>query len=120
MDTIYIAFTHSNKWQKHFLKKGFAHCLVLIAMQNGWLEIDPTAGIMQFHARTDSQIAHYHKLLRVTISGYKFKGIPLKFFTCVTMIEYMLGKSIHAITPYRLYKKLTGKFKKTFNTKEII
>lgn len=120
MDTIYVAFTNSDCWFKHFLKKGFGHCLVLLPCKNKWLEIDPSSNILQLNTRTHSQIAKYTKVLKVKLNGHKFKGIPLKFLSCVTMVEYMLGKNINAITPYCLYKKLTGSLKKTFNTEEII
>jgi hypothetical protein len=119
MDTIYIAFTDSDSWFKHFLKPGFGHCLVLLPFTEEWLEVDPSSTVLQFHKRTHSQITHYTKILKVKLNGYNFKGIPLKFLSCVTMVEYMLGRNINAITPYRLYKKLTGSLKETFNTKEI-
>lgn len=121
MDSIYIAFKKTTTWHKHFLKPGFGQCSVLLpAFEMEWLEVSPTCGILQFNIRTNAQIAKSTKILRVKLNGYHFKGIPIKLFNCVTMLEYMLGKNIHAITPYRLYKKLTGKFKKTFNTEEII
>jgi len=120
MDTIYIAFTGSDLWHKVFLKKGFGHCCVLIAMENGWLQIDPTHGALQFKHLTDNNVSYFTKLLRVKLpTHYKFTGFSLKFVTCVTIIEYMLGKRMYSITPYRLYEKLTGKFKKTFKTQEI-
>lgn len=120
MDTIFVAFSKSDNWFRHFLKKGFAHCSVLLPCEDGWLEIDPAIGILQLIKRTDKEIAQYTKLLEVEIKDYKFRGIPLNLLYCVNMVEYMLGKSINAITPYRLYKKLTGKLKKTFNTREIL
>jgi hypothetical protein len=121
MDTIYVAFRHTTNWHRHFLRPGFGHCSVLIpAFEDGWLEVHPASGILQFNIKTNSEIARYTKVLKVKVNGYKFKGFPIKVLSCVRMVEYMLGKSIYAITPYRLYKKLTGSLKETFNTKEII
>lgn len=121
MDTIYVAFRDSDKWCKHFLKPGYGHCCVVIPIYDDtWLEVQAAYGILQFNIKTNSQLAKYTKVLKVKINGYTFKGIPIKFLSCVRIVEYMLGKSIHAITPYRLYKKLTGSLKETFNTKEII
>lgn len=121
MDTIYIAFKKTTTWYKHFLKPGFGQCSVLLpAFEADWLEVSPTHGVLQFNIKTNAQLARYTKILRVHLNGYHFKGIPLKFFNCVTMVEYMLGKNMHSITPYRLYKKLTGSLKETFTTEEII
>lgn len=120
MDTIYVGFKDGDKWTKHFLKKGFAHCSVLLPFQNGWLEIEPTQRILYFSELDDKQALNFTKILRVTIADFKFNRFPIKFCTCVILVEYMLGKSINAITPYRLYKILTGKLKNYFNTQEII
>lgn len=120
MDTIFVAFNKSDEWHKYFLKKGFGHCSVLIPCVDSWLEIDPCAGILQFNLLTDTQLSHYTKLLRIQLKPQQFKSIYHKFFTCVSIVEYVLGKNTHSITPYSLYKKLTGNLKEIFNTEEII
>lgn len=118
--TFFVGFAKSDLWYKHFLKPGFGHCSVLLPCQDCWLEIDPTGIILQLHILSDVEVAHFTKLLRVTVKANKFKGFPLKFLTCVTIVEYMLGRNLHSITPYRLYKKLTRVFKDFFQTHEII
>jgi hypothetical protein len=120
MDTIYVAFKDGSKWTKHFLKKGFGHCSILVPFDNGWLEIEPTQKILHLDKLNDKDILSFNKVLRVNLKSFDYVSFPFKFCTCVTIIEYMLGKSLFAFTPYRLYKKLTGKYKDYFNTKEII
>jgi hypothetical protein len=120
MDTIYVGFRDGDKWTNRFLKKGFSHCSILIPFENGWLEIEPTQKILYFDAVSDRQIAHFHKVVRVKIKDFQFSSFPIKFCTCVTIVEYMLGKNLHAFTPHRLYKKLVGKYRDYFNTEEII
>lgn len=121
MDTLYIGFTDSDLWTKTFLKKGFGHCCILIPLIDCWLQIDPTSKILELNILKDHQVVmSFHKFLRVQRKDFNYKYFPVKFCSCVTTIEYILGKRLWAITPYRLYKKLTGKFKEYFKTEEVL
>ena len=120
MDTIYVAFKHGDKWTKRFLKKGFSHCSVILCFANGWLEVEPTQRILFFNELNDKKLAQYTKVLKVNIKDFSYPRFPFKLCTCITLVEYMLGKKLGALTPYSLYKKLTGKFRNQFNTEEII
>lgn len=111
--TAFVGFGGSNSvWWTRFLKKGYRHCLVVLACKNNvFLLIDPILKQIDYVVCEDEKIIDYIKGM-----GYKFikteikqevKDKPHIFvpFTCVEVVKRVLGiTSFWIVTPYQLFK----------------
>lgn len=112
----WIVFSDSEDWIRYFLKQNFSHCYVLTKDKFNWMILNPE----RLYLRTE--IAPYpadEDLIKIFIKPHetvlKISFMPRHtttrfgicgMFSCVTLVRYLLGLRIKALTPYSLYKKL--------------
>lgn len=118
MNERWVFFCDNNSVKNSFLKKNYRHSFIITRDQFNWILIDPenkqlTVKILPYSTSFDlpkkilGECLDY-SCIKLEIKDKKKKHIclPWRFFTCVGIVKYSLGLSIHALTPYRLYKKL--------------
>lgn len=101
----------------HFLKSGFEHCLILTQDKFNWYVVDPTRRTLRVqilyydpiynfphHLRTKTKTT----IIKIIMSPPKKNYIKCKLnlLNCVTIVKYMLGLHVKALTPWQLYKCL--------------
>jgi hypothetical protein len=117
---IFVGFRHGQKWTQKFLKKGFGHCAILVPFEKGWLELDPACNVLGISEISDKDVLKKYTVILRLDTKDEYNNFPLKFCSCVTIVEYALGCNLKSFTPYRLYKKLIGKYKDVFKTEIIL
>ena len=112
----WIIFTKGNAWYTKLLKRGFGHMIVVTRDQYNWIILDPQHLMLKITipaAPVDKDlpraIAYEHDRIiklsfcnRATHPSFGMFGLR----TCVTMVKYMLGLRVWALTPYALFRKL--------------
>lgn len=122
----WVMFRDTGRWTDKFLKKGFGHCsIVFQADTRKFILIDPMSRRLQVINITLDQFNSLFKdpkrtIVKVKLPLANYESIfRLKMLTCVSSLEYILGLNFKCITPYGLFNKLTGKWKKEFRSKII-
>lgn len=116
---VYVVFVdETSLWWLRFLKKGFRHCYVLIAIDNKmtWLEINPMSNqtfisVYQFLEETEYvdnlKIDNKFIICEIDVFDVGLKTAPISWFSCVEVVKRIVGlHSFFTFTPYQLYKKL--------------
>jgi len=129
----YVIFSPGSGIVKPFLKKGFAHTYVIKSDGPNWLKIDPCfeylkAEILPFLAQDYEEQKADNVPVMAVKSGLKVIKVTIKrptrtynisrYFSCVGTVQYILGISLLAFTPFGLYKKLkkmSAKKKRKYN-----
>lgn len=112
----WLVFTTSTQWIREWLRPNFAHCYVLTRDKYNWLVLNPE----RLHLRAEiAPVAADQDLISMWCKPHetvvKLEFMPrhttIRFgwgglFSCVTLVRYLLGLRIKALTPFGLYKKL--------------
>lgn len=127
----YVVFINSNHVLSPILKRGFTHAYVIEELECIYMAFDPTRhGLNVFMPSCDTS----HPLVDIMMEQDKSITVlrvltkpgdkPLIFkpriLSCVSVIEYILGMRLGAVTPYGLYKKLLkAKHPNIISTREL-
>ncbi len=108
------------------LKPGFRHCYVLINDGERWTSIDPLSHVTEVavhhHVPTDFDLPDWLSRRGMTVvPAFIQRNIktpaPFMLFTCVEAVKRLLGLHRRFIlTPWQLYKFLSGADYKYFQT----
>lgn len=112
----FLVFTDSSQWISEWLKPHFAHCYILQRDQYNWFVLNPE----RLHLRVEiAPVEATQDLIKLwckptdTVLKLEFKPrhTTIRFgwfgvFSCVTLVRYLLGLKLKALTPYGLYRKL--------------
>lgn len=104
-----VCFTRIDDLWWHRFFNGYNHCFVLIPFGDKYLQLEP--GICRLFANFIESPASLTncEILSVKIRPiYKQSLIGIKPTTCSTMVQYICGFDIGAITVSRLHSKLTN------------
>ena len=114
--TYWIVFKKGVGWYCPFMKQNFGHCLILTQDGFNWYICDPTRRKLEFKILSYNpkynlpNFLHKqegHKLIKLTMLDTQHTYIPsITFFSCVTIVKYILNLKMVAFTPYQLYNKL--------------
>lgn len=113
----WLVFCSSDKWFKHFLKRGFSHVLIVSNDSKEWFVIDPRSYSLYVEIFNFKIVDNVPKFLsrmkgrtvvEIEISqlNRRMANFPLRLFTCVSLAKYILGVNCRGITPYGVYKNL--------------
>lgn len=125
MLVMYVMFRDapSQAWYRNILRAGFGHCSVLVQDKDKWILVEGIAKWLNVQVYSDKviesflqEMSQHRTIVKVQIKQLNYRGWRIWPFTCTTIAQYVLGKNLWCITPYGLYKKLTGKYKTKFNT----
>lgn len=117
MRTYWLIFKPTYSWLGFFLHERFGHCLVCTKDNYNWLILDPKNSHLNWEIPAKSvnddfpkEVTNIYKypIIKITMDNI-FKEPPswrFGFSTCVTVVCYIMGLKIKALTPYKLYKKL--------------
>ena len=109
-------------WLK-ILRPGFRHCAILVNDGQRWMTLDPLSNYMDVathHVPVEFNLPLWmedrgHTVIKAR-AGKPEKPAPWGMFTCVEAVKRVLG--IHnrfIITPWQLYRHLSGKRKGIFH-----
>lgn len=112
----FLVFTDSSQWIAKWLRPHFAHCYVLQRDQFNWFVLNPErlclrAEIAPLPAHEDL-IKRWCKPTDTVLKlEFKPRHTTIRFgwgglFSCVTLVRYLIGLKLPALTPYRLFIKL--------------
>ena len=101
-------------WTQFFLKPGFDHIQCITKDMSGYILINAARdGMVIYNVNKNSieeilkPLQKKYKVLYIKskyISGRQFMGF--RFFTCVTLMKYIIGAKLFCVTPFGLYRKL--------------
>lgn len=98
------------------LRPGFRHCLALRRVPTGWLVVDPLSDGLRCDLSPEGSalglIAAGATVVEVTSAHLppdRAQWRPAGLLTCVTVVKSLLGLTCRAVTPYQLYRHLTGR-----------
>ncbi len=109
-----------------FLKPGFRHCYALIETVGGWILYDPLSHythISFYEALTLPELIEWHMAHGATVVCCRIRTdvpcvVTVRPFTCVEAVKRILGlQAPWALTPWRLFLKLTESPKQTNKNK---
>ncbi len=113
----WVIFKSGDLWYQRYLRDGFGHCIVMFKDDFNWIVLDPTISCLKtvvlpydvsenvpgMYAKKDR-----HTVLRVnsSIDPSKKTNMLITIPSCMTVVSYIMGVKIFALTPHILYKKL--------------
>lgn len=106
--TYWLIFFDKPFYLSRFLKHGFAHIAVLTNIDGDWFSIDSNFKRLQIEKVKEGMVIFKHKklIIKKKLTKKKMWDLGIYFLSCVTVVQYVLGIKIFALTPYSLFKKL--------------
>ena len=126
-DEYYLVFTKGNHWVCRWLNSQCNHIVIYVKDQHNWLKLDPTSAkiiweILPFEVSNPRVPYALHPGARVvrlrTDRASSWLG-KFKFVNCITVVEYVTGLRVNALTPWSLFKKLRKLQGKPYPAKNI-
>ena len=112
----WIVFCDSQDIKNRFMKPNFRHVFLLTKDEFNWYMIDPDYRFLNIKIlpyRADYNLPgkfliNNNKVICILHKKYTNKHLlnPIRLFTCVEIIKYVLGIQLFCFTPYGLYRKL--------------
>lgn len=102
-------------WWLRPLRRGFRHCFVALAVDGGWVVVDPLShvtSVAHFPAAQDFDLgAWYRQHGLVVVVVKKISPVrrvaPLMPYSCVESVKRILGIRARSVwTPWQLYRHL--------------
>lgn len=110
MGTVYyLAFGYTDKWYNRFLP-GFTHVALIMPIDGGYIGIEPALRRCHISCGVDFNHKEWAEVLKVEVISLKANRlIGVKFQTCATFVQYIIGISTGSYLCQTLYERLTNR-----------
>ena len=103
----YLAFGYSDKWYNRWLK-GYTHVALILHVDGGYVGLEPLLKRCAISCGMDIRLDEWDEILKIKVTPTKANRlIGLRFQTCATFVQYVMGISTGAILCQTLYDRLT-------------
>lgn len=109
MRTYYLAFGYTDRWYDKWLK-GYTHVAVIARVNGALVGIEPINKHCFLYAGNEIILSNWNEVLKVEVRSSKANQlIGLKFQTCATLVQYIMGIKTGAYLCQTLYDRLTAR-----------
>ena len=110
MGTVYyLAFGYTDQWFDRFLK-GYTHVALIMSVQGGHIGMEPMLRRCHISCGLEFDLSEWDEVLKVEVVSTRVNRlIGLRFQTCATFVQYIMGISTGSYLCQTLYERLTNR-----------